>query len=106
MVAAANSRLIPILPSAPSPDPGMPLMPISPPSQPCLREACEQEIHADRGHGEKVAAHPQRREADHDTEQAADHDRRYEREQNVAGANHGERSRIGAGPIEGAMAAT
>ena len=70
MVAHANNRIMIILPAAPRPEAGMPLMPISPPSQRLLaHEAGEQEIHADRGHGEKIAAHPQRGKADHDTEQ-------------------------------------
>src|SRR6516164_4698640 len=72
MVAAANSRIITILPSAPSPDPGMPLMPISPPSQPCLRTM------------------PMNRKFT----------------PIVVTARKSVRSRIGAGPIESAMAET
>ena len=47
----------------------MPLMPISPPSQVCLRtKPTNRKFDADRGHGEEVAAHAQRREPDDDSE--------------------------------------
>ena len=37
MVAAANNRIMTMLPEAPNPVGGIPLIPISPPSQACLR---------------------------------------------------------------------
>ena len=105
MVAAANSRIMTMLPTAPRPVGGIPLIPISPPSQACLRtkptnrKLTPMVVTARKSERTRSEAKPTTMPSRQPVER-----RRGQRQRHAGGRDHGERRGIGAGAEEGAMA--